>query len=462
VHHDTDEDTAMAHTRTTIHDAAGHTLSGATPDAASLFEQASHELRCLVDDPLATIDRAIAAAPAMAMAHALRAWLHLLGTEPGALAEAAASAQRAAAHAGTEREALHARAPALVAAGQWREAARLLEDLSARFPRDALALQAGHQVDFFTGDSRMLRDRIARALPHWDAAMPGFHAVLGMHAFGLEETGDYAQAERQGLRAVELQPRDAWAWHAVAHVHEMRNDPAAGIAWLEPNAGHWGSGSFLAVHNWWHLALFQLEQDRHDDVLALYDGAIGGPGSAVVLDMVDQSAMLWRLHLRGVDVGARFAALADRWAPIAGAGTYAFNDLHAMIAFAGAGRGYDQQRVLEGQRAALARSDDNRAFTAEVGHAAVQAVQAFAAGDYATVVRLLRPIRSSAHRFGGSHAQRDLIDLTLLEAALRGGDPALGAALAHERAALRPASPLARRYVMRAAAGAGAAAARAA
>jgi tetratricopeptide (TPR) repeat protein len=439
----------MTRTHAVLHDAAGHELSGATADAGLLFEQASHELRCLIDDPLATIDRAIVAAPAMAMAHALRAWLHLLGTEPAALGEAAACATRAAANAGTEREALHARAAGLVAAGAWREGARVLEDLSARYPRDALALQAGHQIDFFTGDSRMLRDRIARALPQWSEALPGYHALLGMYAFGLEETGDYAQAERQGKRAIELQPRDTWAWHAVTHVHEMRNDPAAGIAWLEPNASHWSTGSFFAVHNWWHLALFKLERDCHDDVLALYDRSIGGPGSTIVLDMIDQSALLWRLHLRGVDVGSRFEALAERWAPIADAGTYAFNDLHAMIAFAGAGRHADQRRVLDAQRAALERGGDNRAFTAEVGLAATQAVQAFAAGDYASVVRLLRPVRSYAHRFGGSHAQRDLLDLTLVEAALRGGDPALGAALARERAMLKPASPLAGRLVQR-------------
>ena len=440
----------MTRTHTVVHDAAGHPLSGATADAALLFEQASHELRCLIDDPLATIDRALAAAPAMAMGHVLRAWLHLLGTEPAALDEAAACAARAAANAATEREALHARAAGLVAAGEWREGARVLEDLSVRYPRDALALQAGHQIDFFTGDSRMLRDRIARALPQWSESLPGYHALLGMHAFGLEESGDYVQAERQGRRAVELQPRDTWAWHAVAHVYEMRNDPAAGIAWLEPNASHWSAGSFFAVHNWWHLALFQLEHDRHDEVLALYDRSIGGPGSTIVLDMVDQSALLWRLHLRGVDVGSRFQALAERWAPVADAGTYAFNDLHAMIAFAGAGRAADQRRVLEAQRAALERGGDNRTFTAEVGQAAAQAVQAFAAGDYAAVVRLLRPVRSHAHRFGGSHAQRDLLDLTLVEAALRGGDPALGVALAQERTLLKPASPLARRFVQRA------------
>jgi hypothetical protein len=76
-------------------------------------------------------------------------------------------------------------------------------------------------------------------------------------------------------------------------------------------------------------------------------------------------------------------------------------------------------------------------------------VQAFVSGDYLMVVALLRPIRSSAHRFGGSHAQRDLLDLTLIEASLRGNDRPMAAALAAERAAMRPASPLAQRFVAR-------------
>lgn len=434
----------------TLNDALGHPVSGATAAAIDLYEQAAHELRCLVGDPLATIDRALAEAPAMSIAHTLRAWLHLLGTEAPALATARDEAQAAARHAGTDRERMHAQATALLASGHWRDGARLLEDLSAQHPRDLLALQAGHQLDFFTGDSRLLRDRIARVRPHWNDAMPGHHAVLGMHAFGLEETGDYAQAERTGRRAIELQPRDTWAWHAVAHVHEMRNAPKDGIAWLEPNAEHWSRDSFFAVHNWWHLALFKLEQDRHDEVLAMYDTTIGGPGSGVVLDMIDQSALLWRLALRGVDVGERWQALAERWAPHAAAGNYAFNDLHAMLAFASAGRGELAAQLRESQRAAMAGDGDNRAFTAEVGEPAVRAVQAFVAGDYAQVVALLRPIRSGAHRFGGSHAQRDLLDLTLIEAALRGGDRSLAAALAAERAALRPASPLGQRFLARA------------
>jgi tetratricopeptide (TPR) repeat protein len=432
-----------------LHDTSGYAVSGATPEGLLALEQAQHELRCYINDPVATVDRAIAASPSMVMAHILKAYLHLLGTEPGALPVARACLLAISGLPANPREKQHRRAALYLTEGRWREAGRILEDLSAEYPRDALALQAGHQVDFFTGDSRMLRDRIARALPHWSRNLPGYHAVVGMHAFGLEETGHYAQAEKQGRLSVELEPRDTWGQHAVAHVMEMTNRARDGMAWMRGNLEGWSRDSFFAVHNWWHLALYHLELEQVDEVLRLYDGPIYGTRSTVILEMIDASAMLWRLHLRGIEVGARWETLADNWAPHVEAGNYVFNDVHAAMAFVGSGRPQMVEKLLETQRAAMERSGDNAFFTREVGHAATQAIQAYGEGNYAEAVRLLRPIRNIAHRFGGSHAQRDLLDLTLIEASFRSGNAALAAALAAERAAMRPHSPLAQLFVRR-------------
>lgn len=431
-------------------DATGHRVSGATSQGLALYEQAARELLCMVDDPGATIELALAASPEMPMAHALKAWLNLLGTEPAGNAVALACCDAAEPLPADERERAHLAAARALALGRWQEAGLRLEDLSARWPRDSLALQVGHQIDFFRGDSRMLRDRVARALPAWNPSMPGWHAVLGMHAFGLEETGDYAAAEAQGRRSVELEPRDSWGWHAVAHVHEMRNAPRDGITWLEATRATWSNASFLATHNTWHLALFHLELDQHDETLRLYDEAIGGTGSALPLDLIDASAMLWRLHLRGVALGERPAAIAQRWAALGAGGFYAFNDLHAMIAYVLADQGALQQTLLDAQEAALHSDTDNASFTREVGHAATLAVQAYGHADFARAAALLRPVRSVASRFGGSHAQRDLLDLTLIEAATRSGNKPLAAALAAERLAMRPRSPLAQRLAARA------------
>ena len=70
-----------------------------------------------------------------------------------------------------------------------------------------------------------------------------------------------------------------------------------------------------------------------------------------------------------------------------------------------------------------------------MGRAATQAVHAFGGGRYGEAVQLLRSLRSKAYRFGGSHAQRDVIDLTLIEAAARDGQTLLADALKRERAA---------------------------
>jgi hypothetical protein len=216
---------------------------------------------------------------------------------------------------------------------------------------------------------------------------------------------------------------------------EMQNRRRDGVAWLGDSSTTWSEGSFLAVHNWWHLALFHLGLEQIDEVMQIVDARVLGTASPVVLEMIDASAMLWRLRLRGIDVGDRWHALANRWAAVSERSTYAFNDLHAMLAFVGAGRSDDAGRLLAAQDAALAGQGDNaEIFLPDVGHDATRAIQAFGAGRYGEAVQRLRPLRSRAHRFGGSHAQRDLIDLTLIEAAARDGQALLAEALRRERA----------------------------
>jgi hypothetical protein len=245
---------------------------------------------------------------------------------------------------------------------------------------------------------------------------------------------------------VELEPRDGWGQHAVAHVMEMQDRRREGIAWMRDNVDGWSRESFFAVHNWWHLALFHLGLDETDEVLALFDGPVYGKTSPVILEMVDASALLWRLHLRGVDVGIRWKVLADQWTPVATAGNYAFNDMHAMMAFVGAGRSGAADAVLGAQQVAMDGAGDNVEFTREVGHGATRAIKAFGDGNYAAAFELLRPIRSYAHRFGGSHAQRELIDLTLIEAARRAGQDQLAAALIAERTDRSRGVPVSRRF----------------
>ena len=434
----------------TIRDTLDHQLTGAGRNSVAHYERGVHELQRFVGDPVGSADAAIAADPGFVMAHVLKGWLYGLATERDAMAVAQESYAAALALCGTSREKAHVAALGYLVAGRWHDAGAVLEDLTIDVPTDALAIQVGHQIDFFTGNARMLRDRIARVMPAWDENMPGYHAILGMQAFGLEEMGDYGRAEAFGRRAIELEPRDGWAQHAVAHVMEMQSRQRDGIAWMRANPEAWTKESFLQVHNWWHLALFHYDLGEPDEVLALYDGPIFGARSTIALNMVDASAILWRLHLGGVDVGGRWSALAENWAPKAQAANYAFNDAHAMMAFVGAGRTDLAARLLDAQRDAMESDGDNAAFTRDVGHPVTVAIKTFGDGDFAATVRLLRPVRAIAHRFGGSHAQRDVIDLTLIEAAFRAGQAGLASALSAERLNARPDSPLAQLFMRRA------------
>ncbi|RJG43927.1 tetratricopeptide repeat protein [Mesorhizobium sp. DCY119] len=431
-------------------DTLGLTLSGADHESLKHYQRALHELQCFVGDPVGSVNAAIEIDPGFVMAHVLKGYLYGLSTEREAMAVACKCHEAASQLGATGREQAHVTSLGHLANGRWHDAGRVLEDLTREVPRDALALQAGHQIDFFTGNAPMLRDRLAHAMPFWSSGMDGYHAILGMQAFGFEEMGDYARAEALGRAAIDLEPRDGWAQHAVAHVMEMQSRQHDGISWMRSNTDGWTRESFLQVHNWWHLALFHYDLGETDEVLALYDGPIYGARSELALNMVDASAILWRLHLGGVDVGSRWADLAASWAPKAKAGNYAFNDIHAMMAFVGAGLSEPARQLLETQREAMQASDDNAAFTRDVGHPVALALNAFGEARYDEAVQLLRPIPSIAHTFGGSHAQRDVIDLTLIEAAFRAGDASLAGKLSASRANARPASPLSQLFVKRA------------
>jgi tetratricopeptide (TPR) repeat protein len=345
-----------------------------------------------------------------------------------------------------EREAAHAAAIDAWLEGRWHAAARILDELLVRWPTDTLALLTGHLLDFFTGDSQNLRDRVGRSLPSYEPDHPRTGFVRGMHAFGLEESGHYGRAEAVGLEAVERNPDDVWGIHAVVHAYEMQGKVADGIRFLRSREADWGSGNLFTVHNWWHLAVYLLEAGRYDDVLAIYDAEVhndAAPG--VSLQMLDASALLWRLTLEGVDTGDRYAELAAAWeTQVADKSWYVFNDFHAVLALAGAGRLDDARRIVQQLERFVAaepvRPGTNPWMSAEVGLPGSRAVVAFTEGRHDDVVAELLPVRRGFHLFGGSHAQRDLLQRTLTESAIQSGRLDLARSLVDERLSQRDTS----------------------
>ena len=313
-------------------------------------------------------------------------------------------------------------------------------------PRDLLALKVAQDLYFFLGNRLELRDVAARVLPAWPPGDPAWGFVQGIWAFGLEENGDYRGAETAARNSLARNPKDVWGVHALAHVFEMEGRHQPGVSFLSSSSPDW-AGSYFAVHNWWHLGLYLLELGLTSDALALYHERVRAARSTEWLDIVDAAALLWRLSLYGTDVTAPAAALAADISDLVNVPAYIFNDWHAVMTFGLAGEHARNARVLAANRRLTGPT--NRRAAERAGLRLLEGFAAFAAGQPEVTVDLLIDVRPEANAVGGSHAQRDVVDLTLIAAAARSGQAGLARALVTERAARKPAAaPSARALVL--------------
>ncbi|MGH6624780.1 MAG: tetratricopeptide repeat protein, partial [Burkholderiaceae bacterium] len=246
--------------------------------------------------------------------------------------------------------------------------------------------------------------------------LPGYATVQVTHAFALEECGEYERAEHAARAALALNPLDVRAHHVMAHVFEMTDRADAGLRWMSEQIDRFGVDRFFTTHCWWHLALFHLTQGRTDFALNLYDNFVRADHSTDIADLIDAAALLWRIRLRGVDIGARGSELADAWAPHIHDSFCTFNDLHAMLAFVGARDWERAQRLEAALMASHSQQTRHGQTTRQIGLPACRALIAFGRDDNTLATTLLASLPAFAHRLGGSHAQRDVLHLTLLQA----------------------------------------------
>ncbi len=433
-------------------DCYGAPVSFDDPNAVDGLNAAQRKFRGFFGDPVAMIDAVLADHPDFVMAHCFRGGLFATSSEASCVGEIRAAMRAIEENwaIANDRERGHYAALAAWSVGDFHRAANTYGRVAAAYPRDAIALQFAHLCDFLNGHATMLRDRVAGILPQWTPEDEGYGYLLGMKAFGLEEAGAYALAEEAGRQAVDAEPSDAWAVHAVAHVMEMEGRHDEGVQWLETSADHWSQDNFFAYHNWWHLSLYLLERMDYQRALDLYDRVIRNTNAPVAMEMVDAVALLWRLALRGVNVGDRWQELSKTYEQIEMGGYYAFNDMHAVIAHSAADRAFAAERCLEKMRDAVRGYDTNAMMTADVGLPAAEAMQAFLNGDYRQTIDKLYAVRGISHHFGGSNAQRDILGVTLVEAAIRDGQRGLAVALASERMGAKSNSPTNRMFLDRA------------
>jgi tetratricopeptide (TPR) repeat protein len=434
-----------------MRDAQGHELTGATTEAIGYFDRGVRAFTLVYGDAAGLYDAALTAAPDCVMAHLAKAWPFVLANDPMMAATARGLLNSACSLTMNERERAHFAALSHAVDGHRCSAVALLDRHLMYHPFDLVAHMAALQMDGHLGRFHLARNRSARTLPRWSEAQPSYGIMLSFYGFGLEEAGDYSRAEETARAAAELEPFGYWPHHCVSHVMEMTGRPKSGLDWMAERERLWSTkDNTNRVHIWWHKALFHVELGQYAAALEIYDGPILATMRPACLSICNASSLLWRLETLGCDAGERWRHLAALWPGHADGRSYVFSDIHAAMGELRAGHTEALERRLATMRETAAEGSEAASSYRDIGLPVVQALVAFDNGAYAQAVDHLLPARFDLWKMGGSHAQRDVIDWTLAEAAARAGLRDVALALAHERLGSRPESEPNRRFLRQA------------
>ena len=358
--------------------------------------------------------------PDCALANAYTALLWMFLEAPSAPAKAAPYVARARAAAGgiTTRETLMIDAAAAWVEGDVPKLLEICDRITNDHPRDMVALKLAQYHLFNLGDAPAMLRMALKALP--DAEDIAY--AHGMIAFGYEQCHLLPRAEAAARRAMELQHDEPWAHHAIAHVMLTEGRVAEGAAFLESVAETWsGLNSFMHSHNWWHLALFYLSLGRHEDVRRAFDTHVWGLEKSYSQDQVGAASLLARMEFAGVDVGDRWADVADYIAQRGADTVNPFLTLQYLYALG---------RTARPEATALMQAIEDRASDTgqhdhiawrDVALPAARGILAHAQADWSTAVSQMARALPRMAECGGSHAQRDLFEQIHLDALVRDG-----------------------------------------
>lgn len=408
-------------------DPRGYRFTTASDQAADAFVSGHENFLRWKMAVLPGLKAAVAADPGFGFAHVLTG-LILCGARNAGFAPMIAkslAAARGAEHGMNERERLYIGALEAASCGRLGAAVATYETILVHHPTDLLAQRLAQMELFWLGEMRWSAEISARIAARWSDAVPGYGVFLACRAFDLEENFDFAEAERLGRAAIEIDPTDVWAAHAVAHVLIMQGRHEEGIAWLDGLSDNWADANQMSLHLWWHRCLFHLERGETEAVLEIYDRRVRNRDLPLLkampdlyIDMQNGASMLLRLELRGIDVGGRWEELAELTLKRLEDHSNPFTSAHFAAILAGTGR-FDEAKALIASMRAFAAADSGTLGPRYAAAAlpAAEATVAHRKGDHQRVVDTLMPVRHQLRQMGGSHAQRDLFFLMLADSA---------------------------------------------
>jgi hypothetical protein len=414
-------------------DARGLPLTTASARAAAAFDHLVTGYLTFRADTPARLAAVLEADPDFALAHCMQGYFAMLAFKQSVVpvaVQAAHTAQALAAGA-TPREHGHIAALTAWAEGELDRAIASWESILRTHPHDVVAFRLAHFVNFWLGRPQDMVASVEHVIPAWSEDIPGYSSILACRCFAQEEAGNCLAAEPSGRRAIELDPGDLWAAHAIAHVLETQGRRSEGIAWLTTLAPNWAGSHNLQHHLWWHCALFELEHGNHAAALELYDTrfrdlaaplTVASPD--VYIDVQNAASMLFRLQRLGVDVGNRWDELADKAEARIGDCVSAFTLPHWLMALTATGRTAAAQRMIEAMRAFAKGRGTVPPIVRDYVLPIAEAQLAHAAGRHAEAVALMRPAIGGMSRLGGSHTQQDVLEQLFADAALKAGSTA--------------------------------------
>jgi hypothetical protein len=366
-------------------------------------------------------DSALAQDPGFALAHIARARLHQLNME-GKEARAMAARARELVAGATPREISHVEVMAAVIDSKPKMAIDGAEAHLDAYPRDALVLAlllGAFGLYAFSGRADHDAAKLAICLRH--ATHYGedwwFTSYLG---WSHTEAGNPREGRALSERAVALRSANANAAHGLSHAMFEQGDIEAGRAFISQWLPAHDRQSFLHGHLAWHGALSALDAGDLDGALAVYEQQIrpaGRPYPPLNI-FTDGASLLWRLALAG-QTGLEqhwrdMVSYGEKYFPQAGAH---FADMHYALAAAMSGSDTLEERLAQLE----AREASGKLVPGRAAIDLCRGVKAFADGDNENAERLLEPAMSELSRIGGSHAQRELWEDTLIVAQLRAG-----------------------------------------
>ncbi len=292
---------------------------------------------------------------------------------------------------------------------------RLCEAHSDEYPRDLVIIKLAQYLHFNAGDAPSMLRACLKALP--EAADEPY--VHGMIAFGYEQCHQLEQAETSARRAIEIEPNDAWAHHAIAHVMLTQGRVVEGAKFMEDMAPRWeGLNSFMYSHNWWHLALFYISMGQHDEVIAAYDTHVWGLEKNFAQDQIGAASLLARMELAGINVADRWADVANHIALRGADTTLPFLTMQYLYALGRSENPMADTLISAIKQKASAPGFDQDVWR-DVALPACEGLLAYTRGDFEKTVQKLGLALPRMAEVGGSHAQRDLFEQVHLDALMK-------------------------------------------